>query len=239
MTPAVAAPGPVDVVVTNGPGDETGTLTSAYTYLAAGPIAFVQVNSGPPTVQASLSSVAVAFQGTQTAGNLNIVAIGWGDTTSVVSTVTDSLGNAYTLAVNATTGTGLRQTIYYARNIAAGANTVTVSFNQAAAFPDVRILEYSGVDTQDVPATAAAAGTGTVADSGPAPTSQPSELIFGAGTSGNTFSAAGTGFTRRLTNPVFGNLVEDQVVTSAGSYNATAMNSASAWVMQMVCFYKA
>lgn len=37
----------------------------------------------------------------------------------------------------------LRQSIYYAKNIAGGSNTVTVTFNQAA-FVDVRALEYSG-----------------------------------------------------------------------------------------------
>ena len=40
----------------------------------------------------------------------------------------------YTLAGGTTTGTGLRQAIYYAKNIAAGSNTVTVKFNQAAVF---------------------------------------------------------------------------------------------------------
>ena len=42
--------------------------------------------------------------------------------------------------------TGLQQSIYYAKNVAAGANTVIVTFNKAAAYPDVRILEYSGLD---------------------------------------------------------------------------------------------
>ena len=56
---------------------------------------------------------------------------------------------------------GLRQAIYYAKNIAAGSNTVTVKFNQAAVFPDVRILEYSGLDTSDpLDVTAGAVGTG-------------------------------------------------------------------------------
>ena len=49
------------------------------------------------------------------------------------------------LAVGPTSGTGLSQSIYYAPNIAGGSNTVTVTFNQAAAYPDMRILEYRGV----------------------------------------------------------------------------------------------
>ena len=96
-TPAHAA-GAVNVVVTNSNG-QSGTLTNGYTYTSSGTIMFVQVASGPPTIQASNTSVAVAYVNTQTAGNLNIVVAGWGDTTSSISSVTDSKGNTYTRAV--------------------------------------------------------------------------------------------------------------------------------------------
>ena len=82
----------------------------------------------------------------QTAGDTNIVVIGWGDTSSTISSVTDNKLNSYALAVGPTSGTGLRQSIYYAPSIAGGSTTVTVTFNKAAAYPDVRILEYSGLD---------------------------------------------------------------------------------------------
>ena len=85
----------------------------------------------------------------QTAGNLNVVVVGWNDTTSTVTSVVDSRGNSYTLAIGPTTGTGLRQSVYYAKNIVGGSNTVTVTFSQAAFFVDVRVLEYSGLDTGD------------------------------------------------------------------------------------------
>src|SRR5678815_6134346 len=108
---------------------------------------------------------------------------GWGDTTSLVSSVTDTRGNIYTRAIGPTTTTGLQQSIYYAKNIAAGANTVTVTFNKAAAYPDVRILEYSGLDkTSPLDTGAAASGSGTAANSGAVVTTSASELIFGAGT---------------------------------------------------------
>jgi hypothetical protein len=66
--------------------------------------------------------VAVTYTAAQTAGNLNVVLVGWNDTTSTVSSVTDSRGNTYALAIEPTSGTGLRQSIYYAKNIAAGSN---------------------------------------------------------------------------------------------------------------------
>ena len=132
--------------------------------------------------------------------------------------------------------TGLQQSIYYAKNIAAASNTVTVNFNQAAAYPDVRILEYSGLDpTSPLDVTAAAAGNGTSASSGSATTTSANELIFGAGNTAHDFTAAGTGFTSRVIN-IFGNIAEDKTVSSSGSYNATATNIPGAWVMQMATF---
>ena len=131
----------------------------------------MQVGSGPAAVQASSSAVIVAYPATQTVGDLNVVAVGWGDTTSSEGSVTDSKGNTYTRAVGPTTTTGLSQSVYYAKNIAAGSNTVTVTFNQAAAYQDVRILEYSGLDpSTPLDVTAAAVGSGTSASSGSAST---------------------------------------------------------------------
>ena len=71
-----------------------------------------------------------------------MVVVGWNDITSTVIGV--DMGNTYTQAIRPT-GSTARQSIYYARNILAGSNVVTVTFNQAAAFVDVRILEYSGL----------------------------------------------------------------------------------------------
>jgi hypothetical protein len=50
------------------------------------------------------------------------------------------------------------------------------------------------------------------------------------------YNAAGSGFTKRvITN--FGDIAEDEYVTSTGSYGATAgMRSSAAWVMQMATF---
>src|SRR5215470_17364558 len=125
-------------------------------------IAFVQVNYATP--QTPVSTVSVPFTSAQSAGNLNVVAVGWNDTTTQVVSVTDTKGNAYQLAVGPTARTGaVTQSIYYAKNIAgaaAGANTVKVTFNAAAQWPDVRILEYSGLDQiNPVDVTAAASGS--------------------------------------------------------------------------------
>ena len=233
-TPAHSA-GAVNVVVTNSNG-ESGTLTNGYTYVASGIINFVQANSGPGTIQSKNTTVSVAYSNAQKAGDLNLVAVGWGDTTSAISSVTDNKGNTYTRAVGPTSNTALQQVIYYAKNIAGGSNTVTVKFNQAAAYPDVRILEYSGLDpTSPLDVTAAGTGNGTSASSGSATIASATELIFGAGTSASYFTSAGSGFTDRIIN-IYGNLAEDKTVSSIASYAATANNSSGNWVMQMATF---
>ena len=107
--------------------------------------------------------------------------MGWNDTTSTVSSITDSKGNTYTRAVGPTAGTALTQSIYYAKNIAAGSNTVTVTFNKTAAYPDVRVLEYSGADkTNPLDVTAGASGSAD-RNSGTATTTSANEMVFGAG----------------------------------------------------------
>ena len=71
-------------------------------------------------------------------------------------------------------------------------------------------------------------------NSGSATTTNANDLIFAAGASTHTVTAAGAGFTTRRSD--FGNLTEDRVVTSAGAYNATATQNSPAWVMHMVAF---
>jgi phage gp45-like len=99
--------------------------------------------------------VSVPFVSAQAAGDLIVVAAGWNDSTAVISSITDTSGNTYTLAAGPTVIAGLEsQSIYYASNIVAapaGANTVTVTFSPAATNPDIRILEYVGAALSSTP----------------------------------------------------------------------------------------
>ena len=88
----------------------------------------------------------------QSAGDLNVVAVGWTDTTSTIISVTDSAGNVYQLAAPLTRGSAMSQAIYYAKDInaaTAGTNVVTVQFSAAVPYADVRAAEYSGIDPVD------------------------------------------------------------------------------------------
>jgi hypothetical protein len=193
------------------------------------------------------SALSVTYMRAQVAGNLNVVVVGWEHTTASVSSVTDSNGNVYTLAVGPTQNSDhhLSQSIYYARGIlAAGAraNTVTVQFTGPAHPADlqahIRILEYSGLDQANpVDVTAAAIGTNAESNSGAATTTNAHDLIFGANTTHRHTSGPGTGFTKRLSTSPHGDIAEDRVVTTAGSYSASALlKGHGPWIMQMVAF---
>src|SRR5439155_10901129 len=228
-TPAHAA-GAVTVAVTN-PDTQSGSLANGFTFTTVVPISFAQAAAATP--QTPTQVVTVTYPLTQVAANLNIVVVGWKDTTSTVQSVRDSAGNAYRLAIGPTSSTKLRQSIYYAANIIGGNNSVTVTFSQNANYPDIRILEYQGVSTLDV--EVGATGAGSKASSGSATTTSSNELIFGAGTTGGGFSAAGSGFTARIITTPDSDIAEDKIASTIGSYSATAVSSA-AWVMQMVAF---
>ena len=230
--------GVVNVVVTN-TDTQSGVLTNGYSYTGStggGTAGFVQVNAATP--QTASASVPIVYPVPQTAGNLNIVVVGWNDTTSTVSSVKDAHLNNYVEAGTTVTGTGLSQAIFYAKNIAGGSNTVTVAFNQAAAYVDVRILEYSGLDpTNPLDKTAGAAGSGTSMSSGAATTTSANELVFGAGTTANIVQAAGANYLSRIITSPDGDIAEDQTVTTTGNYTAAATNGgADSWVMQMATF---
>jgi len=200
-------------------------LVLSITASAAGTITYVQGNSAVP--QSSPTTVTVPYTAAQTAGDLNVVVVGWNDSTRTVTSVTDSKGNAYLAAVGPTVLAGsLSQTIYYAKNIVgatAGTNSVTVTFSGAAAFPDIRILEYAGADlVNPVDVTAAATGTGTSTNSGSATTTNATDLIFGANIVLTHTTGAGSGFTQRLLTSPDGDIAEHRMVSAVGSYNAVA-----------------
>jgi len=203
---------------------------------SAGAIGNVQRADQDP---ASGNTVIVTFPASQTAGDLNVVVVGWSDSTSSVTSIADSNNNTYLVAAGPTTSAGnATQLIYYAQNIAAGANTVTVTFSTTVAAPDVRVLEYSGIMASTaLDVSAGASGNGANLSSGSATTSNASDLLVGANYVGGAYLAVGSGYTSRLVSIPDGDLVEDQLVSTTGSYSATSTQSpASWWVMQMAAF---
>ncbi len=179
----------------------------------------------------------MSYTAAQTAGDTNIVAIGWNDTAATISSVKDSAGNSYQVAVPMGQTTGLRQAIYYARNIATSSgNTLTVTFSQPAQAVDIRSAEYRNLDqTNPFDAGSTASGTAATATSRSATTTSSGELLVGAGMTVGLFSGAGSGYTTRLLTTPDGDIMEDRIVTAIGSYTATAPVSGR-WLMQLATF---
>ena len=226
----------------NTSGFATASSSTPQAVANTGPVPVQYVQGNYATPQTPQSTVSVTFNGAQTSGNLNVVAIGWDDSSSAVASVADQRGNTYLLGVGPTVIPNVKtQAIYYAANIAgsaAGTNRVTVTFSGSAKYPDVRLAEYSGIDTAN-PVDSGAEGSGNsgLSSSGPMTTHSANTLLVSANTVLTTTTAAGSGWTRRYITSPNADILQDRVVTSAGSYTATApLSPASSWIMQALAF---
>jgi hypothetical protein len=189
-------------------------VLSAVVYILLAPqvhaqsIAFVQAAYAVP--QSPQATVTVRYPGAQTAGNLNVVLVGWNDATSQVASVSDASGNVYTRAVGPTVQPGIHsQAIYYAAGIAgaaANSNVVTVTFSTAVSYPDVRIVEYRGIDPANpLDSVAGTYGTSGTSNTGTLTTRSANTLLVAGNYVQTSTRAAGAGFTRRvITTPAAG-----------------------------------
>jgi len=197
------------------------------------------LQGGYATPQTAQTAVSVTLQSQQGAGNLLVVIAGWNDSTASISSVTDSRGDTFALAIGPTRRTGaLSQSIYYAKNIVGGGNTVTVRFSRAAAFADIRVLEYAGLDpVAPFDSAAAASGSSGLADTGSLTTHAAGDLLVAGDTVWTGSPSAGSGFTSRIFTKPDADLAEDRVAGAAGSYNATApVIGPNNWVIQVAAF---
>lgn len=96
------------------------------------------------------TSTTLTLPSNVTAGNLIILRISQlntGGSNRPTNTPSDSLGNTYTKAVSAGTyGTDPVQEIWYARNIAGGACTITVTWNGGSDSKELFAEEITGAD---------------------------------------------------------------------------------------------
>jgi hypothetical protein len=205
-----------------------------------GGVAFVQSASAMGTGSGTVQS---AFPSANTAGNLILAFVRMSGTSQTV-TVTDSAGNAYTEAVGQTQTTdGHQLHLFYAKNVAGRANTVTATFSGANNHPWLAIYEYSGLSTTvPLDRTSAAQGSGTAVSSGSTSvTSTASELVFAgvglpASYSGTTTAGGGFVLGQRNTSTSPG-ATESAVVTATGSYAGTfTLSSGANWSALVATF---
>jgi hypothetical protein len=179
------------------------------------------------------SRLQITFPSMQTAGDLNVVFIAWGDTRGRVVSVTDARHNLY-LRAGATELPGkATQVAYYAGDIAhavRGTNLVTVLFDAPVSEPDVRIAEYHGVDAQQ-PLDAVAGGA-TLS------TLYPSDLLIASAFTSTASAGPGAGYTQRLLDKDRG-ILEDMSVSVRGAFRATLLQQAPGDTLTQLIAFRA
>jgi hypothetical protein len=191
------------------------------------------------TDTANNTGALASFSSNNAAGNLIVIALDWDNQAVNVLSVTDAKGNVYTAAAPPVNGAGnlssWRDQMFYAKNIGAGANTVNVEFS-GSVHSELYIHEYSGADTNSpLDVTTSSVGNSSTANSGSKTTNFPNELVFGYCQASTVNCNQGANFAARQTDN--GNLSEDMIATSTGSYSASSnLGGSNDWVMSMATF---
>jgi hypothetical protein len=239
LTGTSAGTYPVTVAASDGSlsNSQGFTWTVTHTTGTATPT-FIQLND---TYVDGQTTVSVPYPGAQAAGNLNVVVVAWwNETTRQWPKVSDTQGNWYARVASPLARIGFAtQSIYYSTNIAAAAangNVVTVKFNSPLS-ADIRIAEYQGIDPVNrFDVKVGGQGGGAVSNSRAVVTTNANDLLVGVGLVSTAATGPGAGYTSRPL-PNAASIWEDRVVTSAGSYRATApVAPAGDWIMQLVVF---
>ncbi len=242
-TPASGTAGtyPITITANNGVGTAaTQSFTLTVTAGSGGGIKLVQHASVDGGTTAK-SSASLAFPANNTLGNWIGVGIRVGQANDTI-TVKDSKGNTYHNATQINqAGDGDTLAIFYAENIAAGANTVTVSVSSADTLR-FAILEFSGVaPSGSIDQAIASQGSNASPNSGSITTTANGDLLLGAilTADGETFTA-GSGFQIVESVPAKPNtklMIEYQVQASSGSTSSSAkLSSADPWAAGIAAF---
>lgn len=198
-----------------------------------GAIVHIQsVGDDPGTV----ATDTLAYASNVTAGSLLILAARHGSATASVSSVTDTLGNTWTLAKRMDDPSGHSHNIWFANSPTGGANTVTINIDETQSLRWI-VLEYSGLGTASIDVSTSSIGSGTSADTGGVTPTQSNVLAFSAcdvnGVSGFT---AGSGYTERV-EVATKIAAQDKVVASPSSITgAWTLDTSENWISSLVVF---
>jgi hypothetical protein len=220
-------------------GATSGSVVVTVGGVASNGVPFT-VNSAAPSIAlvqhtskdaGTISSSSLAFSANNTAGNFIAVVIRAGKSGQLFS-VSDSRGNVYKQAIQFNMTVDAETLgIFFAENIASGANTITVS-DTILGTMRFAILEYSGVaSSNSLDVTVAAQGTSGSPTSGNITTSSSGELLLGAIVTADVENfTVGNAYTIEERIPAAPNtklIVEDQRQPLAGTASAGASLGAS------------
>lgn len=202
--------------------------------------AIVRVQAPAGNNCGSVTSCTIAFGSNNTAGNF-IAVISRYATNGLTTTISDTRTNTYNFAVKreqpADSNGSLE--IWYAMNIAAGANTVTFATSGGANIKRFIIAEYSSVATTGaLDQTNSAVAASTAPASGTVTPTQDGELFIAGGfSSGTRVFTAGTDFTMITTVGGDRLAAEDYVQPTATTHNGNfTLNTSDAWAAVVATF---
>ena len=214
-------------------------IATAVTQSAAPPPPVTLVQHAETSVLSGTSTISQTFPAASVSGDLIVVTVKWGNQALTVSSIADNKGNVYTPALGPTNWNGTLKSAqtFYAKNAVGGGTpitiTVTLTGNSTSSF-HLYQLEYANVDTTNsVDTTCAAIGTGISLTCGPISTTAANDLLLVVAFNDSAVTNAGSGFTTIST--YHSNLVESLQTAAAGSYTATATNTAvTDWFMHVL-----
>jgi hypothetical protein len=240
-TPSQAGTFPQSVAVTDSTGaTASASLTLTVASASGGGTSIALVQHASQDAGTTTSST-LTFPSGNTVGNWIAISIRAG-TANENFKVTDTNGNAYQKAIQfSLTADPDTLAIFYAENIAGGANTVTVSDGTSATL-QFTILEYSGVATSgSFDAAAVTEGNSASPNSGSVATAVNGELLLGAiMTADFEMYTAGSGYRIEESVPAQPGtklITEDQMQAAAGPSVASAtLGATNAWAAGIATF---
>lgn len=186
-------------------------------------------------VSASSATPNLAFTSNVAANDGLLAYILWSGSATLTS-VSDTLGNAYTTIFNLPgTGTVHIAAVYVPSGKASGANTITFHMSASVATPELVIVETNGPMLLSQFITPLGTGNGTAVASG-ALTAKGSSGWAAAYSGCDNPTSVGATWTQRE-NDGGGGLFEEQTAVSGNSYNGTATQApAGNWSATLILF---
>jgi len=213
-----------------GTSEPPGTLVNLVISIAP-QTSYIQSNTVAVT---NASSAHVSFTSPNAAGNCLVVcgSILPGATASI--TITDSNGNAYTIACQAVNAAANRlDFIAVAFNAKAGSNAVTVNCGETAATAVLDIAEYSGLASNVIDSAGMATGSGqNLATPNIQPATSGELFISFARNSAGVMLTPGSGWTDRLLETGAGpGSIADIAASSVSQNNTVVLNNSGGQIV--------
>lgn len=198
-----------------------------FTIKAAGQ-AIARVQYASTNATDAVETQHVDFTNAIKAGDLIVVGVRVGNSAATFNLPTDTLSNTYTFVTNVIEGANSAQSVYYATNTGAGANTVTATWVNPGSGRMIAI-EYRGLAVNAaLDKFASASGSSTAFDTSSVTITSANEVLIGFGNYNNSVDlTAGSGY-GLIVQIGQRYVAEERFVTATGAYTADGTFSSTA-----------